>query len=55
VHGDITGWVLSPFGRAELPLLEEVLDAAAGALTEALSQGPETLLPAWNKKRIAAP
>jgi PTH1 family peptidyl-tRNA hydrolase len=48
----IVDWVLSPFGPAELPLLEETLRAAAPALTTALVRGPESLLPEWAKKRV---
>jgi hypothetical protein len=33
--------------------LDQVLSAAAAALLQALDQGPETLLPEWNKKLIA--
>jgi PTH1 family peptidyl-tRNA hydrolase len=52
-HSDISGWVLSDFGAAEGEILDRVLSAAAAALTQALEQGPETLLPEWNKKSIA--
>ena len=51
-HGDIVGWVLSDFEEPELPVLERVFAAAAGALTSALLRGPRSLLPEWNKKRI---
>jgi PTH1 family peptidyl-tRNA hydrolase len=54
-HDDIAGWVLSDFTRAEEPILEQVLDAAACALVTALLRGPESLLPEWNKKRILTP
>ncbi len=53
-HPDVSSWVLSDFVPHELPVLEQVLRVCAGALTEALACGPETLLPEWNKKRIAA-
>ncbi|MDR1250193.1 MAG: aminoacyl-tRNA hydrolase [Treponema sp.] len=52
-HEDISGWVLSDFSAPEREILEEVFPAAAAALTQALAEGPETLLPEWNKKRIA--
>jgi PTH1 family peptidyl-tRNA hydrolase len=53
-HDDISGWVLSDFSAAETPVLDQVLAAAAAALTRALLDGPETLLPEWNKKKIGA-
>jgi PTH1 family peptidyl-tRNA hydrolase len=52
-HGDIVGWVLSDFEDPELPVLEQVFTAAADALVNALLHGPQSLLPEWNKKRIA--
>ncbi len=52
-HPDISGYVLSDFRRDEEPVLALVLEAAAEALSRALRDGPETLLPEWNKKRIA--
>jgi PTH1 family peptidyl-tRNA hydrolase len=52
-HTDISGWVLSDFSASERELLDQVLSAAAAALTQALEQGPESLLPEWNKNRIA--
>jgi PTH1 family peptidyl-tRNA hydrolase len=52
-HSDISGWVLSDFSVPERDILGQVLSAAAAALTQALEQGPETLLPEWNKKVIA--
>jgi PTH1 family peptidyl-tRNA hydrolase len=54
-HRDISGWVLSDFSAAEEPVLDRVLAAGASALTEALFRGPESLLPEWNKKKIAPP
>jgi PTH1 family peptidyl-tRNA hydrolase len=48
----IVDWVLSPFGPGELPLLEETLEALSPALARALLRGPESLLPAWAKRRI---
>jgi PTH1 family peptidyl-tRNA hydrolase len=52
-HPDISGWVLSDFSAPEAEILGQVLPAAAAALTQALAEGPETLLPEWNKKVIA--
>ncbi|GHV73103.1 peptidyl-tRNA hydrolase [Spirochaetia bacterium] len=51
-HDDISGWVLSDFSAAERPVLDQVLDAAAAALVRALVEGPEELLPEWNKKKL---
>jgi PTH1 family peptidyl-tRNA hydrolase len=51
-HDDISGWVLSDFSVAEKPALDQVLRAAAAALTQALLDGPEKLLPEWNKKKL---
>jgi PTH1 family peptidyl-tRNA hydrolase len=51
-HRDISGWVLSDFSAGEEPVLEQVLTACAGALTDALLRGPEALMPEWNKKKI---
>jgi PTH1 family peptidyl-tRNA hydrolase len=50
--GDVSGWVLSDFSAAERPLLDTVLEAAAGALVRLLAEEPENLLPEWGKKRI---
>jgi PTH1 family peptidyl-tRNA hydrolase len=52
-HSDISGWVLSDFGAAEGEILDQVLSSAAATLTLALEQGPETLLPEWNKKLVS--
>jgi PTH1 family peptidyl-tRNA hydrolase len=52
-HSDISGWVLSDFSASEEAVLDRVLSAAAVALTKALEQGPEALLPEWGKKLIA--
>jgi PTH1 family peptidyl-tRNA hydrolase len=54
-HRDISGWVLSDFSAGEKSVLDQVLTAGAAALTEALFRGPESLLPEWNKKKIAIP
>jgi PTH1 family peptidyl-tRNA hydrolase len=51
-HKDIASWVLSDFTVDEASVLERILDSCAGALIQALIQGPETLLPEWNKKKI---
>jgi PTH1 family peptidyl-tRNA hydrolase len=51
-HDDISGWVLSEFSAPEAEILAQVLSAAAAALTRALVEGPEELLPEWNKKAI---
>jgi PTH1 family peptidyl-tRNA hydrolase len=53
-HTDIAGWVLSDFSAAELPILEEVLDACAPALILSILHEPETMLPEWNKKKIVS-
>jgi PTH1 family peptidyl-tRNA hydrolase len=52
-HKDISGWVLSDFSASEREILDQVLPVAAAALTQVLEEGPETLLPEWNKKTIA--
>jgi PTH1 family peptidyl-tRNA hydrolase len=54
-HPDISGWVLSDFTAPEREILDQVLAAAAAALTQALEQGPEALLPEWNKKVVFRP
>jgi PTH1 family peptidyl-tRNA hydrolase len=51
-HDDISGWVLSDFTAAEEEVLEPVLSVCAEAFVKALSEGPESLLPEWNKKKI---
>ncbi|MDR2080212.1 MAG: aminoacyl-tRNA hydrolase [Treponema sp.] len=52
-HDNISGWVLSDFSAAEKSALDQVLEAAAAALTQALLEGPEKLLPEWNKKKLS--
>jgi PTH1 family peptidyl-tRNA hydrolase len=52
-HPDISSWVLSDFAPHEQPVLEQVLQASAKGLIEALVCGPKTLLPEWNKRKIA--
>jgi PTH1 family peptidyl-tRNA hydrolase len=54
-HRDISGWVLSNFSAGEEPVLNHVLSVCSSALVEALLQGPEALLPEWNKKRLVSP
>jgi PTH1 family peptidyl-tRNA hydrolase len=51
-EADVAGWVLSNFGPGELAVLDEVLPVCAGALVRAVAEGPEGLLPEWNRKRI---
>jgi PTH1 family peptidyl-tRNA hydrolase len=51
-HDDISGWVLSDFSAGEREILDEVLSAAAAALTQALEQGAEALLPGWTKRVV---
>ncbi|MDR2133771.1 MAG: aminoacyl-tRNA hydrolase [Treponema sp.] len=50
--GDIAGWVLSDFGRAEEEALAPVLAAGAEVLVRALAEKPEALLPEWSKKTL---
>lgn len=53
-HADIAAWVLSDFTRDEFAVLEAVFPPVAEALGRALLRGPETLLPEWNKKKLAS-
>jgi PTH1 family peptidyl-tRNA hydrolase len=53
-HPDISSWVLSDFFPHEQPVLEQVLQTSAKGLIDALVYGPESLLPEWNKKKIAS-
>jgi PTH1 family peptidyl-tRNA hydrolase len=48
--GDIAGWVLSDFSRAEEEALAPALAAGAALLVRALAGRPENLLPEWGKK-----
>ena len=50
----IAGWVLSDFTADETEALVPVFDAGARLLTQALSVGPETLLPEWGKKAVVS-
>jgi PTH1 family peptidyl-tRNA hydrolase len=52
-HPDISSWVLSDFAPHEEPVLNQVLQASAKGLINALVYGAESLLPEWNKKKIA--
>jgi PTH1 family peptidyl-tRNA hydrolase len=52
-HDDISGWVLSDFAPHEREPLALVLEECSRALVRALLSGPRSLLPEWNKKRIA--
>lgn len=52
-HADISSWVLSDFTREEAAVLDSIFPAIARAFRTALLRGPETLLPEWNKKKLA--
>ncbi len=52
-HADIAAWVLSDFSKSEAAVLEEEFPPIADAFALALLKGPETLLPEWNKKKLA--
>jgi PTH1 family peptidyl-tRNA hydrolase len=52
-NGDVYNWVLSDFAAAEQAVLDAVLAACADALTQALAQGPQSLLPEWGKRKVA--
>jgi PTH1 family peptidyl-tRNA hydrolase len=49
---DISAWVLSNFTEEEDDILRRVHETCAPALLQALINGPDSLLPAWNKMRI---
>ncbi|MDR0708048.1 MAG: aminoacyl-tRNA hydrolase [Treponema sp.] len=49
--GDVYKWVLSDFTADEKPALDAALAAADRALTRALIEGAENLLPEWKKKQ----
>ena len=53
-NADISGWVLSNFSADEEPILNQVLAGCETALHSALLFGPESLLPQWQKIKIAA-
>ena len=48
----IVDWVLSDFDAGEKETLDKVLETGAELLLRALMNDPETLLPAWAKKKI---
>jgi len=48
----IIDWVLSDFSGSELEILNPVLEAGAGLLTQIFEVEPETLLKEWSKKKI---
>jgi PTH1 family peptidyl-tRNA hydrolase len=48
----IIDWVLSDFTAAEMPVLDQVLDAAVPLFVQTLVSEPETLLPEWKKKHV---
>jgi hypothetical protein len=45
--------VLSDFSAEEEPVLDIVLGECAAALEHSLVSGADSLLPEWNKKKIA--
>ncbi len=51
-HRDVAGWVLSDFSLEESILMASIFPPLGQALSKALSQGPKTLLPLWNKKKL---
>lgn len=52
--GDVYKWVLSDFTADEKPAVDAALAAAEDALTRALVEGAENLLPEWKKKKAYA-
>jgi PTH1 family peptidyl-tRNA hydrolase len=48
----IVEWVLSDFSGAETAALDRIFAAAAPAFGGIITEGPETLLPGWGKKRV---
>ncbi|MDR1219527.1 MAG: aminoacyl-tRNA hydrolase [Treponema sp.] len=52
--GDVYKWVLSDFTADESPALDAALAVAEDALTRALVEGAEKLLPEWKKKKAYA-
>jgi PTH1 family peptidyl-tRNA hydrolase len=46
----IASWVLSDFDAAEAEVLAPVFETGAGLLLQAITTGPERLLPEWAKK-----
>lgn len=53
VHGSVSSWVLSPFGKEEQGSLEEFLKGAAQATECCLTDGPEKAMQKYNKKQYA--
>jgi PTH1 family peptidyl-tRNA hydrolase len=49
---DISAWVLSNFSADESAVLRVVFAACSEALVKSILQGPESLLPEWNKKTL---
>jgi PTH1 family peptidyl-tRNA hydrolase len=49
---DISAWVLSNFTEDETIILRQVHEACAAALLKALVNGPDSMLPEWNKIRL---
>lgn len=45
-------WVLSDFSAAEFEALHPALDAGAALLLQTFACDPQTLLPAWAKKKV---
>lgn len=53
-NADIAGWVLSNFTEDELGKLNIVLDCCARTIEKFIADGPESLLPEWNKINLLA-
>ncbi|MCX8072965.1 MAG: aminoacyl-tRNA hydrolase [Candidatus Binatia bacterium] len=49
-HGDIVEFVLSPFSRAERPVIDEAIERAADAVETVLSQGVEVAMNRFNAR-----
>lgn len=54
-HDDVSGWVLSNFSREENEIMDAIFPPLGQAFIKALLEGPEKLLPEWNKKKIQVP
>jgi PTH1 family peptidyl-tRNA hydrolase len=52
--GDVYGWVLSDFSRAEEPLLDETLEKTAPLVLALFNEEPGALLPEWKKVKLLA-
>jgi len=48
--GDGAKYVLSPFKKSQYPVVDEVLDAAAGAVDVVLAEGPNAAMNKFNRK-----